>query len=274
MRGEQLKITLDDDARIGSSPRARGTALGADGLILDVRFIPACAGNSHPQARMGRCSPVHPRVRGEQPRHAVCAMAANGSSPRARGTVGDCLWRAGRGRFIPACAGNSRRSRGRLRSASVHPRVRGEQLPLKTISTDQDGSSPRARGTGQQLGRAQAFGRFIPACAGNRPARTPATSARTVHPRVRGEQASTESGSLASSGSSPRARGTAEADAIEDAMARFIPACAGNRPSCGKQPSRKPVHPRVRGEQLAQKFAEAGYNGSSPRARGTVVVQP
>ncbi len=222
---------------------------------------------------MGRCSPVHPRVRGEQPRHAVCAMAANGSSPRARGTVGDCLWRAGRGRFIPACAGNSRRSRGRLRSASVHPRVRGEQLPLKTISTDQDGSSPRARGTGQQLGRAQAFGRFIPACAGNRPARTPATSARTVHPRVRGEQASTESGSLASSGSSPRARGTAEADAIEDAMARFIPACAGNRPASLSRVTTSAVHPRVRGEQGPLGLRLGDGVGSSPRARGTALVR-
>ena len=208
MRGEQLKITLDDDARIGSSPRARGTALGADGLILDVRFIPACAGNSHPQARMGRCSPVHPRVRGEQPRHAVCAMAANGSSPRARGTVGDCLWRAGRGRFIPACAGNSRRSRGRLRSASVHPRVRGEQASNSGVLRLSAGSSPRARGTGlDRIGVVGQF-RFIPACAGNSRSRRDRGCDGPVHPRVRGEQGCCGTNQDAISGSSPRARGT------------------------------------------------------------------
>ena len=98
--------------------------------VVQRRFIPACAGNSPTAACSPTCPTVHPRVCGElvhvprrwcwpitvHPR--VCGelltaftrFAADvGSSPRVRGTHRPAAHRAAADRFIPACAGNSRR---------------------------------------------------------------------------------------------------------------------------------------------------------------------
>ena len=49
----------------GSSPRVRGTPDQPGGPLLDLRFIPACAGNSRPPSRSASRTTVHPRVCGE-----------------------------------------------------------------------------------------------------------------------------------------------------------------------------------------------------------------
>ena len=96
-------------------------------------------------------------------------------------------------------------------SATVHPRVCGEQFFLPHQPRLRNGSSPRVRGTatrGIEMGTEL---RFIPACAGN--------SRDTVHYIVSGR------------GSSPRVRGTARLEIAVGPVIRFIPACAGNSPS-------------------------------------------
>ena len=70
-------------------------------------------------------------------------------------------------------------------------------------------------------------------------------------------------------GSSPRARGTVHKPNSPPALARFIPACAGNRRAGSRACGRWPVHPRVRGEQTEGGCMEYRGYGSSPRARGT-----
>ena len=153
------------------------------------------------------------------------------------------------GRFIPACAGNTRHRPCAPPPLPVHPRVRGEHLSSTTPSAPMRGSSPRARGThgiGQDVGIAP---RFIPACAGNTSNAWTPPSPRPVHPRVRGEH-STMTGSLhLHHGSSPRARGTHVAAGHTVQPGRFIPACAGNT-------------------WLLSTSSSSVY-GSSPRARGT-----
>ncbi len=111
------------------------------------------------------------------------------------------------------------------------------------------GSSPRARGTGAARSRHRRQGRFIPACAGNSLTYQTCRQPRAVHPRVRGEQLADTSGTLNTTGSSPRARGTVRISQNKVMPLRFIPACAGNRAS--EPPIQRPiaVHPRVRGEQ-------------------------
>ena len=90
----------------GSSPRVRGTLLGAIGLLGRRRFIPACAGNmSRSQSRCLR-TPVHPRVCGEHPYGLEYKPRTVGSSPRVRGTSFDRSMNVSVLRFIPACAGN------------------------------------------------------------------------------------------------------------------------------------------------------------------------
>ena len=241
------------DPDTGSSPRARGTRPAP-------RFIPALASTSS----------VHPRVRGEH----MCSMPLR-SSPRARGTRQsssfshvlhsavhprvrgehlDALQRPARGRFIPACAGNTGATAWRPAPAPVHPRVRGEHLPSTTRRT-RSTVHPRVRGEHQTQSRTTVDrGRFIPACAGNTRANSILASRTSVHPRVRGEHDRQSPGDALISpvhprvrgehvlawtatadttGSSPRARGTRERFAQQYVQSRFIPACAGNTAYAG-----------------------------------------
>ena len=147
VRGEQAVCTVKKGTLVGSSPRARGTAVGADGAVVESRFIPACAGNSHMALAIISFGTVHPRVRGEQYRLRVGNYRVFGSSPRARGTGGTRRRCACRTRFIPACAGNSQPAGQLLRGVAVHPRVRGEQWDGVLYKGAYGGSSPRARGT-------------------------------------------------------------------------------------------------------------------------------
>ena len=91
----------------GSSPRVRGTRLPCLTGLAEVRFIPACAGNTLRLHRKALRWPVHPRVCGEHVAQHVAEQRSIGSSPRVRGTR---LWtglKSARRRFIPACAGNT-----------------------------------------------------------------------------------------------------------------------------------------------------------------------
>ena len=272
VRGEQRHTRYVVTPQNGSSPRARGTEPPSWRPLPACRFIPACAGNSSPLPERELRSTVHPRVRGEQGSQLAAAAHKAGSSPRARGTGLQGPPHFSVRRFIPACAGN------RLRPASagsgwpVHPRVRGEQIGKVKATKTQSGSSPRARGTGRYLAGQAKADRFIPACAGNRAQAEVTRIAGAVHPRVRGEQTTGQKAGRADGGSSPRARGTAGFHLAQGGGQRFIPACAGNRRLGKSGRFRRPVHPRVRGEQEAGFFHSLLFRGSSPRARGTVPI--
>ena len=88
MRGEH-QVTDDYGTTVtGSSPHARGTHAAFEKAIAATGIIPACAGNTVPSYAGRSCSGDHPRMRGEhvtlQPRY----VAKRGSSPHARGTLG------------------------------------------------------------------------------------------------------------------------------------------------------------------------------------------
>ena len=212
---------------------------------------------------------VHPRVCGEQKSVPGIRSISSGSSPRVRGTVSPTLHRGGRVRFIPACAGNRRLWRSGVISATVHPRVCGEQKPRKRRAADPSGSSPRVRGTVVFPFLVQFAARFIPACAGNRHQRAVISTSSAVHPRVCGEQEKELKVRKRPPGSSPRVRGTVDHIAAPPVGGRFIPACAGNRFSSDSLAPRISVHPRVCGEQAKSGYDGGTMNGSSPRVRGT-----
>ena len=175
-------------------------------------------------------------------------------------------------RFIPACAGNTKRLERTTKASAVHPRVRGEHVTRAPDRFRFGGSSPRARGTRPRPGNDGPAKRFIPACAGNTSISTASHTRTTVHPRVRGEHVLRGAFDTVPNGSSPRARGTPIQDRSSAAPRRFIPACAGNTSPIEDQYSIDPVHPRVRGEHLTRNEAQAHFRGSSPRARGTQFV--
>ncbi len=92
-----------------SSPRVRGTPFHRHARNLNTRFIPACAGNTHRCDASERTKSVHPRVCGEHTGRPSTVCNERGSSPRVRGTHLERDVVRLRERFIPACAGNTRR---------------------------------------------------------------------------------------------------------------------------------------------------------------------
>ena len=196
-------------------------------------------------------------------------VTGDGSSPRPRGTR-DVADRCGAAqRFIPASAGNTLSAHLNWRTNSVHPRVRGEHSYSVLPPTLTSGSSPRPRGTRLPAPHVDVRLRFIPASAGNTFSGSPAATAMTVHPRVRGEHVLRLAGRDCDDGSSPRPRGTRRPSSDASCSIRFIPASAGNTPVPSPLSNCCSVHPRVRGEHSLMGRRRPSCSGSSPRPRGT-----
>ena len=111
--------------------------------------------------------------------------------------------------------------------------------------------------------------RFIPAGAGNGQSGEKSRHATAVHPRGRGERRTRHDVAPFRNGSSPRARGTADARTQGGITKRFIPAGAGNGARTTRQSAGASVHPRGRGERVSGASPTISASGSSPRARGT-----
>ena len=145
--GEHPVTTRSGTQYTGSSPRVRGTPNVDEPTPQGNRFIPACAGNTMIEYSSFSILSVHPRVCGEHFGSQMAAIAHVGSSPRVRGTHSMSGHKKVELRFIPACAGNTRRSQLSGRTGSVHPRVCGEHLGVSLLIAKNVGSSPRVRGT-------------------------------------------------------------------------------------------------------------------------------
>ncbi len=252
-------MELRQGCRIRSNARGRdGTGEGAiapSEVIRPRRSIPACAGNSvRSRFSLGRFSPVHPRVCGEQ--------GGSLSSPWV-------YWRS-----IPACAGNSGiLPQRRELDTGPSPRVRGTGDSSFCCIDLGFGPSPRVRGTGDSSFCCIDLG-FGPS------------------PRVRGTVSKKLVSTKWKPGPSPRVRGTGCTGATVGVLGpRSIPACAGNRSanvvsrrrrSVGPSPrvrgtdaagqdhqAHNPVHPRVCGEQVFFHIRCRLLYGPSPRVRGT-----
>ena len=198
-----------------------------------------------------------------------CVTETDGSSPRARGTLGALTSRIGKIRFIPAGAGNTDAGWRSTMKTTVHPRGRGEHAVASFCQRYRPGSSPRARGTQALHIAEQHRHRFIPAGAGNTLHPGRGTILLSVHPRGRGEHSGQPEAPCLYAGSSPRARGTPRAHRRQRQARRFIPAGAGNTGWSRLCASLCAVHPRGRGEHSPDSRPRAENTGSSPRARGT-----
>ena len=228
VRGEHYRMVNGQWVMYGSAPRARGTRLHVAGHGDRFRVSPACAGNTCWRKIQIFAVPGQPRVRGEHKTILQWVMENNGSAPRARGTLPECLARLARLRVSPACAGNTSTSTASTRASN--------------------GSAPRARGTRPELVRIEAGRRVSPACAGNTVgiealcpcshgsaprARGTRIVVGEVRPVVRvsparGEHVNIETRTAQRLGSAPRARGTQRNRQAELQYFRVSPACAGN----------------------------------------------
>ena len=156
---------------------------------------------------------------------------------------------------------------------AVHPRGCGEHYLRSRSAFASGGSSPRVRGTPAGE-RQQASGRrFIPAGAGNTSKSFWRTFSDAVHPRGCGEHSVRWRMISWSSGSSPRVRGTRRRQAAGSRARRFIPAGAGNTRGSKPHQFKRTVHPRGCGEHILCEAERLLVGGSSPRVRGTLLVQ-
>ncbi len=212
---------------------------------------------------------VHPRLCGEHHSRHQDRLAIDGSSPPVRGTLRLRLLSLPQNRFIPACAGNIRRSRCMPNTATVHPRLCGEHVLGVVVFVDYPGSSPPVRGTLNNSFWIGVVWRFIPACAGNISSPPYSGSKTPVHPRLCGEHCHLYYKLVPFYGSSPPVRGTWNDSSIEVGTSRFIPACAGNITNARVIVDVGSVHPRLCGEHIRTETPHRADVGSSPPVRGT-----
>ncbi len=172
----------------GSSPRVRGTRRAGRPARRLPGIIPACAGNTTSPSNCRTSNWDHPRVCGEHAGFVVPFDADRGSSPRVRGTQQPArVLKCGIG-IIPACAGNTTSTAGRLLRTRDHPRVCGEHFKARSVLICAAGSSPRVRGTPAGF---MSKGTYL-----------------RDHPRVCGEHFTAPMEARTLPGSSPRVRGT------------------------------------------------------------------
>ena len=153
-----------------------------------------------------------------------------------------------------------------------HPRACGEHMIWRSTPRAGTGSSPRLRGTPGFGASTVISAGIIPALAGNTSSTTGRSSRSGDHPRACGEHCALSAMRPGAAGSSPRLRGTLVDASPAVRPGGIIPALAGNTASPGNASIVPGNHPRACGEH-SQALAEGGHGaGSSPRLRGTLIL--
>ena len=146
-------------------------------------------------------------------------------------------------------------------------------MPLVPARGD-SGSSPRVRGTLQNIVANLGAGRFIPARAGNIVAGLSPWTRYAVHPRACGEHRRPARSRTSAAGSSPRVRGTFQAGAAGGLLGRFIPARAGNIILQSRKHILSTVHPRACGEHEARQQLISQAQRFIPARAGNMIPIP
>ena len=170
--------------------------------------------------------------------------------------------------LIPAHAGKTPGSVDSHAASWAHPRSRGENGKAIVSFDAGSGSSPLTRGKPQHTHPGQQARRLIPAHAGKTNVVISPCLARRAHPRSRGENAVEMEPAVVRTGSSPLTRGKQLVGALVLDGLGLIPAHAGKTRGRSKTPSRRPAHPRSRGENCLLQSVQAITMGSSPLTRG------
>ena len=170
--------------------------------------------------------------------------------------------------IIPARAGFTSRSRTTSSSVRDHPRSRGVYCRPRRWRPLSTGSSPLARGLRSAPEMILGVRRIIPARAGFTYSLSSCVRRIADHPRSRGVYRTARTRSPSGRGSSPLARGLQPPARGFGAAPGIIPARAGFTRRRLQRPRQGQDHPRSRGVYVIKAFADAGWLGSSPLARG------
>ena len=131
----------------GSSPRMRGSPSMRLGPSPAPGIIPAHAGLTDLISMIGGLGRDHPRACGAHARCQLDNARRKGSSPRMRGSPATWRGQSTREGIIPAHAGLTSCRYCRPSPARDHPRACGAHEYLVHKTADDEGSSPRMRGS-------------------------------------------------------------------------------------------------------------------------------
>ncbi len=192
----------------GLSPRPRGSLRQGLSVQFGLGSIPASAGKPNQPVSEDHHQGVYPRVRGEAIQGSHSIQVNTGLSPRPRGSLQhpevQWHWRGS----IPASAGKPRLHPHLPKRYGVYPRVRGEAINPELLGEDDQGLSPRPRGSRRVNSRVLTLIGSIPASAG-KPSTTGGSAQESrVYPRVRGEAQHHGRFRTRVEGLSPRPRGS------------------------------------------------------------------
>ena len=196
-----------------------------------------------------------------------------GSSPLARGLrtqQNDLCDSAG---IIPARAGFTSPSSPPATGARDHPRSRGVYSIKAIWSPCVTGSSPLARGLPAPRWLRPAGRWIIPARAGFTGARPTEAVHSADHPRSRGVYMRVTRIDARFRGSSPLARGLQYRSERGGHRMGIIPARAGFTSNTAAIASPSWDHPRSRGVYESRRLAISATKGSSPLARGLLLLE-
>ena len=257
----------------GSSPLARGLRdVDAEGAVR-VGIIPARAGFTGFCSAWAPPGSDHPRSRGVYaPIRSMRGMGA-GSSPLARGLLRAKARRPVMVGIIPARAGFTVEHERDHRRGGDHPRSRGVYRRSLPPGPDRRGSSPLARGLQHHQPKGTAMTGIIPARAGFTIPSFLGRFFTTDHPRSRGVYSISWCARGRSAGSSPLARGLLACGWPPERWTRIIPARAGFTVLWDPVFLGAEDHPRSRGVYSMRSPKRIAGLGSSPLARGLLVVR-
>ena len=170
--GGNIGLTRICTRSLGLSPRGRGKLSVIAFIGVQVRSIPAWAGETYASAAPMRASGVYPRVGGGN--RLVCIPTGRGSglSPRGRGKLRQKAEPIRHKGSIPAWAGETYPTSAKGSYLQVYPRVGGGNPPHSSASHSSSGLSPRGRGKQRPADSSAPGARSIPAWAGETTAHT------------------------------------------------------------------------------------------------------
>ena len=284
--------TTDDSTveylTMGLSPRRRGNLGLAQFAALQLRSIPAQAGEPDSARRRRTTRWVYPRAGGGTRVDQLRALRDAGLSPRRRGNprrvhevppvAGSIPAQAGEPhlplvgrvvrRSIPAQAGEPRTPGRGASRWPVYPRAGGGTRATPGYTATSTGLSPRRRGNPVSISCGTWYSGSIPAQAGEPLARRLHLDAEQVYPRAGGGTDRTSAADKNCKGLSPRRRGNPGLNLVGIQQGGSIPAQAGEPGGCSGSSCFLRVYPRAGGGTVTKSTRLLYTSGLSPRRRG------
>jgi|GEM_PF-49196 len=267
-RGADSQPYARGNGEQGSSPLARGGHRGHPRRLRRHGLIPARAGRTGEQFYNPTTIRAHPRSRGADGDGRPELHDKGGSSPLARGGLVRLGADGERQGLIPARAGRTGSATRASQGTRAHPRSRGADTRIATMSCWARGSSPLARGGHHPDFPDHTREGLIPARAGRTCRSSRTRCAKRAHPRSRGADVESSSRVAGMRGSSPLARGGLLPSSRVYPTSGLIPARAGRTARVLDSDDPAGAHPRSRGADALAGPEPVPATGSSPLARG------